>query len=240
VISSQQADEVMKVIERTCRDCNTPLIKVGEDVTWKNLGRDSSKQSFGLNGRKGKYELTIPLLGQYQVENAAVAVTALECLVDRGFSISGEHIKEGLAKVDWPGRLQVLNRNPLVIADGAHNPNSVIKLKEALKQYFNFERGILIFGASSDKDISGMIAELVPMFDRVIITRSIHPRSMVVDKIEAEFRKFGVEARVTDDISDALPLALDIAEEEDNICVTGSLFVVAGAIEQAGELGLTG
>ncbi len=240
VISSPQPDEAMQVIEQTCRECNTPLIKAGVDVTWENLERDSRRQSFSLNGRKGNYKLSIPLLGQYQVENAAVAVTALECIIERGFSVSAGQIKGGLEKVDWPGRLQVLNRSPLVIADGAHNPNSVIKLKEALKQYFNFERGILIFGASSDKDISGMIDELVPMFDRVIITRSIHPRSMGVNAIEAEFKKIGIEARVTDDISDALPLALDMADEKDIICVTGSLFVVAGAIEQVEELGLTG
>jgi len=102
VISSPQTDEAIKVIERTCRDCNTPLIKVGEDVTWENLDCDSRRQSFSLNGRNGKYELSIPLLGQYQVENAAVAVTALECMVERGFSISGEQIKEGMEKVIQP------------------------------------------------------------------------------------------------------------------------------------------
>ncbi|MFC1900312.1 bifunctional folylpolyglutamate synthase/dihydrofolate synthase [Chloroflexota bacterium] len=240
VISSRQANEVNRVIEQTCRDCNTPLIKMGEDVTWENIESSNYMQSFTVNGVKNKYELSIPLLGQYQVENAAVAVTALECLVERGFSISKKHISDGLAKVDWPGRLQVLNRRPMVIVDGAHNPNSVQKLGEALQQYFGFTRGILIIGASADKDISGMVAELVPLFDRAIITRSIHPRSMDVDPLVDEFRKYGTEVHITDDISDALPMALEMSGEEDIICVTGSLFVVAGAIEQAEELGLSG
>jgi dihydrofolate synthase/folylpolyglutamate synthase len=240
VISSPQSDEAMDVIEHACYISNAPLIKVGEDITWQSLKYDTEGQSLTVNGRKGSYNLSIPLLGQYQAENAVVAVTALECLIDRDFSISVKNISDGLAKVNWPGRLQVLNRNPLVIVDGAHNPNSLKKMVEALRDYFNFKQGILIFGASSDKDITGMVQELVQLFKKVIITRSIHPRAKDVDGIVNEFNKYGVETPVTDDISEALPLALDIAGEDDIICVTGSLFVVAGAIEQADELGLKG
>jgi dihydrofolate synthase/folylpolyglutamate synthase len=240
VVSSPQSEEAMKVIEQACQTCNTPLIKVGKDITWKNLKYDSFGQSFVLKGRTGSYEVSIPLLGQYQIENTAAAITALELLIDRGFSISGDDISRGLAKVNWPGRLQVLNRHPLVVADGAHNPYSTRKLKEALEQYFKFDHAILIIGASADKNIAGIAGELVPLFDRVIVTRSIHPRAMSVDTIVAEFKPYGVELQVTDDISNALPLALSMAGENDIICVTGSLFVVAGAIEQAEELGLTG
>jgi len=240
VVSSPQDDEVTSVIKQACYTCNTPMIKVGEDITWKDLEFDSFGQSFTLKGRASSYKVSIPLLGQYQLENTAAAVTAIELLIDRGFSIPGEAIVRGLAKVNWPGRLQVLNRHPLVVVDGAHNPYSARKLREALEQYFKFDRGILIIGASSDKDIAGMIRELAPVFDRAIVTRSIHPRAMSTDKIVDEFKRKNMEVQVTDDISNALPLALSMAGENDIICVTGSLFVVAGAIEQAEELGFTG
>jgi len=240
VVTSPQADEAGKVIEQACLNCDAELVKVGNDVTWRGLDHDSGGQSFRVKGRTGSYELSIPLLGQYQVENAAVAVAALEILAEKGLRISGDNIARGLAKVNWPGRLQVLSRQPLLVADGAHNPYSARKLRESLGQYFDFDRGVLIIGTSSDKDIAGMVSELVPLFDRVIITRSTHPRAMAVDPIAAEFSRYGVEVQVTEDISTAMPLALAMTGERDIICVTGSLFVAAGAIEQAKELGLTG
>ena len=89
---------------------------------------------------------------------------------------------------------------------------------------------------SSDKDVAGIVAELTPLFDRVIVTRSIHPRAMDTAPIVAEFRRYGVEAEAADDISDALSPALTMAGEKGLVCVTGSLFVVAGAIEQAKAL----
>jgi dihydrofolate synthase/folylpolyglutamate synthase len=192
-----------------------------------------------VKGRRGSYELTIPLLGAYQLENAATAVAALEVLVDKGYRVPRDSLAHGLARVNWPGRLQVLNRHPLVVADGAHNPYSAGKLREALQQYFKFDRAILIIGTSADKDKAGIVAELVPLFDRVIVTRSIHPRAMATAPLVAEFSRHGIKAETTDDISIALRLALTMAKENDLICVTGSLFVAAGAIEQAKTLGLT-
>jgi dihydrofolate synthase/folylpolyglutamate synthase len=240
VVTSPQANEAGRVIEQTCLKCNATLVRVGDDITWQNLAFSSSGQSFRVNGRTGSYEVSVPLLGQHQIENAAVAVAALEILAEKGFCITGDSIVEGLAKVNWPGRLQVLNRRPLVVADGAHNPYSARKLRESLGHYFDFDRGILIIGISADKDLAGMVSELVPMFDRVIVTRSVHPRAMAVAPIAAEFDRYEVEVQETDDISKAILLALAMAGEKDIICVTGSLFVVAGAIEQAKELGLTG
>jgi dihydrofolate synthase/folylpolyglutamate synthase len=239
VVASPHIDEVDRVIERTCLVCRAELIRVGSDVTWQSLGFDSSRQSLRVAGRLASYELSIPLLGQHQLENAATAVAALEVLVEKGFHISGDSITKGLAQVDWPGRLQVLNRRPLILVDGAHNPDSARKLKQSLEQYFDFDRAILIIGVSSDKDIAGIVTELASLFDKVIVTHSAHPRAMATAPIVAEFSQHGVEAQEVDDISTALSLALTLAGEKDLICVTGSLFVVAEAIEQADKLCLT-
>ena len=221
------------------RDCQAKLIKVGTDVTWQRLSFNATRQSLSVKGRLGSYELTIPLLGAYQLENAATAVAALEVLVEKGYHILPDSLRRGLASVDWPARLQVLNRHPLVVADGAHNPYSAGKLREALQQYFQFDRAILIIGTQADKDIAGIVTELVPLFHRVIITRSIHPRAMAAAPLVAEFSRHGIKAESTDDISTALRLALSLAGENDLVCVTGSLFVAAGAIDQAKILGLT-
>jgi dihydrofolate synthase/folylpolyglutamate synthase len=231
VVSSPQATEVDRVIDRVCREKQARLVRAGIDITWEQTGFDASQQSLKVKGRLGEYELTIPLVGEYQLENAAVAVGCLETLMEKGYHTTPSSITAGLAKVNWPGRLQVLRRHPYVVADGAHNPYSAAKLREALQKYFRFEHATLIIGTSSDKDIAGMVAELAPVFSRVIVTRSIHPRALATATLVAEFNRQGIAAEATEDISVALPMAISGAGENDLICVTGSLFVAAGAID---------
>jgi dihydrofolate synthase / folylpolyglutamate synthase len=236
VVTAPQTPEVMGVFERVARNAPAPLIKVGTDIAWQGLGFDTTRQSLRIKGRLGNYELTIPLLGEYQLENATVAVGVLETLVEKGYRISSQNIAGGFAGVDWPGRLQILKRHPFVVADGAHNPYSAAKLREALQKHFIFEHATLIIGTSSDKDINGIASELAPVFDRVIVTRSTHPRAQSVTTLVSEFKRHGIDAEATDDISTALPMALSHAGKNDLICITGSLFVVAAAIEEIGKM----
>lgn len=238
VVTSPQTDEAGRVIEETCRRCGVELIKVGSDVLWQGLGSNLSCQLLQVTGRLGSYELSIPLLGDYQLENAAAAVAALEALAARGFKISQDSIVSGLAEVSWPGRFQILSHNPLLVVDGAHNPGAAKRLRQSLKQYLDYDRAILVIGASSDKDIAGIVSELAPHFDKVIATRSQHPRAMAPATIVAEFKQRGIEAEATEDVPTALSLALSTAESVDMVCVIGSLFVVAEAIEHAEALGL--
>jgi len=240
VVSSPQDEEAESVIAAVCHDKKAKLVRVGHEVTWHSPRLEADRQYFQVNGRHGNYELSIPLLGRYQLDNAASAVAALEYLGERIPQITAESIKLGLSRVSWEGRLQVLNRKPLVVVDGAHNVDSAKKLKQSLEQYFDFERTILIIGFSADKNVPDIIKELVPLFNEVIVTRSIHPRSMATKPIAAAFADQGIIASETEDISIALPLALKMAGERDLICVTGSLFVVAGAIEQVPILNLSG
>ena len=238
VVVSPQVEEAGRVFEEIASQRQARLILVGKDITYKDLGFKGFKQTLQVKGRLGEYRLTIPLLGQYQLDNASVAIGALEVLMEKGYRIPVQKLVEGMAKVSWEARLQVLNHHPLVIVDGAHNGDSVHKLKEALRHYFKYDKAILILGLSGDKDLEGIVAELATAFNKVIATRSIHPRAMVTEPIVTEFRKHGIEAQQTDDISIALPMALKMAGEKDLICVTGSLFVASGAIEQAMILGL--
>jgi len=233
VVLSPQPDEVVRVIKEACLNQKAELVMVGKDITWQSPSFDCKRQLFQVKGRLSSYKLSIPLLGRYQLENAATAVAALEVLAEKGFNISRDNIINGLAQVNWPGRLQILSHHPLVVVDGAHNPDSAQKLKQSLLQYFDFDQAILVIGASCDKDIAGIVSELFPLFNKVIVTRSRHPRTMAPPNIVAEFTKHGVETQVVDDVPTALSLALNTAGNRDLICVTGSLFVVAEAIEQA-------
>jgi len=232
VVTSPQSDDATRVIEETCLSCGVQLIKVGSDVTWQGLGFNDNQQRLRVVGRLGSYELSIPLLGWHQLANAATAVAALEVLAGKGFNISRSSITNGLARVIWPGRLQIISRHPFIVVDGAHNPDAARRLRESLEQYFDFAQVILIIGVSDDKDVAGVVSELAPIADKVIVTRSHHPRPMAPTAIVAEFAKYGVEAQVADNVPSALTEALGPATEEDLICVAGSLFVVAEAIEQ--------
>mgnify|MGYP000710486613 CR=1 FL=1 len=233
VVTSPQLDAAAWVIEETCLSCGAQLIKVGNDVTWQGLGFSDDQQRLRVDGRLNSYELSIPLLGQHQLGNAATAVATLEVLVEKGFNISQNSIVNGLAQVTWPGRLQIISHHPLIVVDGAHNPDAARRLRESLEQYFNFDRAILVIGASDDKDIAGIVSELAPISDKAIATRSHHPRTMAPAAIVAEFAKYGVKTQVAADVSSALSEALALAGKRDLICIAGSLFVVAEAIEQA-------
>lgn len=238
VVTYPQLDEAARVIEETCLKCGAPLIKVGKDITWQSLGFSDNQQQLHINGRCGDYDLSIPLVGRHQLANAATAVAALEVLIGKGFNISRSSITAGLARVNWPGRLQIISRHPLVVVDGAHNPDAARRLREALEQYFDFDRVILVIGASDDKDIAGVVSELAPISDKVIVSHSHHPRPMALAAIVAEFAKNGRDAQVAENIPSALSEALALAGRRDLICVAGSLFVVAEAIEQVRSGGL--
>jgi len=122
------------------------------------------------------------------------------------------------------------------VVDGAHNPDSARKLRQSLERYFDYDHAILVIGTSSDKDIAGVISELFPLFDKVIVTCSRHPRATAPALLKTEFARHGVETEVAEDVSTALSQALALAGDRDLICVAGSLFVVAEAIEgQRGE-----
>jgi dihydrofolate synthase/folylpolyglutamate synthase len=246
VVSSPQEGEAMRVLLDVSRERNAPLILVGRDWHFAPRSHDLDGQSFFLwsareqarmdemLGQGGepqwipmRYE--IPLLGYHQVINAVTAVAALYSLRERGWKIPVEVIEQGLRSVRWEGRFQVLSRSPLVIVDSAHNRDSARRLRTALDDYVPGRRVVLLFGASDDKDIAGMLDELSPRLRRVIATRSTHPRAADPEKIAALARERGCPAEVCADPAQALERGLLLAGPEDVFLAAGSLFV-AGAI----------
>ena len=236
VVCSPQLTEAMETIERICREREARLVRV-DSRNWQRKAFSSEGQSFTLTGMLGSYELKIPLLGEHQLENAATAVAIVEVLSELGAKISPESIAAGLAQVHWPGRLQILQREPCVIVDGAHNADSAKRLVRSLERYFDFERLFLIFGASADKNASGIVAELASLPGTVIIARSRHPRAVEPARLVDEFSKWGIIPETTQDVASAVELALARAAPGDLICATGSLFIVAEVMEYMSESG---
>jgi dihydrofolate synthase/folylpolyglutamate synthase len=231
VVSSPQPEEAASVITEICREKKAKVVQVGKDVTWHKISGDLHQQSLVIKGRTSKYQVSIPLLGDFQLENAATAVTALEILASEGFAISAADIAQGLAQVKWPGRFQILRQYPTVLVDGAHNVASMKRLVNNIKAYFAHKRIFLVFGTSCDKDILGIINELVPLSPQVIVTRASHSRAAAPPTLVAEFNKQGIKPEIKETVAQAISRALSLAGKTDIICVTGSLFVVAETLD---------
>jgi len=233
VVSSPQLKEVSQVVGDVCRQRGANLVQAGKDVTWRRIAGDFHQQSFVVQGKMGTHHLTIPLLGDYQVENAATTVATLEILASSGFNIAAADIAQGLSQVEWPGRFQILRHQPIVLVDGAHNVGSMKRLVGNIKAYFNYDKLFLIIGISCDKDIPRIVKELISLSPQVIVTRASHPRAASPPLIAAEFASQGITSTITNAVSQALSQTLSIAGRKDLVCVTGSLFVVAEALDYA-------
>jgi dihydrofolate synthase / folylpolyglutamate synthase len=259
VVLAPQKDEARLVIERIAAERGAPLTEIGKDYLYAPLARSLENQTLFVWHASEQWQLdayiesggllewepvrlTIPLLGYHQVENAASAYVALQLARQAGLSISEGGIRQGFASVEWPGRFEILQRNPPVVIDSAHNRDSALKLRLALDDYFPGYPIIMVYGASEDKDIHGMFAELLPRVSRVVATRSIHPRAADPEKLVELAHQFGVPARVVENVEAALEEALWLAEGEAVVLVTGSIFVAAGArqawVVMKGEKGL--
>jgi dihydrofolate synthase/folylpolyglutamate synthase len=231
VVLSPQPEEAASVISDICREKKAKVVQVGKDITWHKIGGDLSPQSLVIEGRRNNYQVSIPLSGDFQLENAASAVAVLEVLGSAGFTISTADIARGLARVKWPGRFHILQEYPTVLVDGAHNVASIKRLVDNIKGYFAHKRIFLVFGTSCDKDIPGILNELVSLSPQVIVTRAAHSRAASPSILVTEFRKRGIEPEIRETVTEAISRALYLANRTDVICVTGSLFVVAEALD---------
>lgn len=230
VVTAPQTPEVMKEIRKASDRVKAEMVRVGKDVNWRWTSADLKKQSMLVVGRLGRYQFSIPLLGDFQVENACVAIASLEALMSRGVALPKKAIRQGMGKVSWPGRFQILRTRPALVVDGAHNVYSLQQLIKSLRQYFDFRQAILVMGASGDKDVEGMVAEVAPFFHRVVVTSADHPRAAKPARLAGLFEKHGLKAEEKASVPEAVSYALSVAGKGDVICVTGSLFVVAEAL----------
>ncbi len=250
VVLAPQKDEARRAIERIAVERNAPLVQVGQDYLFAQLAYSlNGGQSFSIwaaseqaqaneyieSGGFQEWEpvrLNIPLLGYHQVENAATAYAAMQVARVNGLPLSEADIRKGFAQVHWPGRFEVLQPYPPVVIDSAHNRDSALKLRMALDDYYPGLPVVLVFGASEDKDIAGMFAELMPRVRQVVATQSFHPRAVDTAVLVELAHRYGKPAKAVVPVEDALEEAIRMAEGEAIVLAAGSLFVAA-AVRQS-------
>jgi len=228
VVSSPQEPEALKVIEETCAEKTAMLFEVGRDINYQKIaGHDNL---FNVSGILNRYEnMHVPLLGEHQIINATTAIGALECLWFHGITITSESVKNGLENVKWKARVEVIQRDPIIILDVAHNAASAKALRETIESNFTYDKLILILDVAMHKDIKGMGQYLCPIADKIILTRMNNPRAMSPEEIKKELTEFRNDFIITQDVRSAIGKAKAIAGKSDLICVTGSL-ILAGEV----------
>ena len=204
VISAPQEKEARAVIRKRCRQMHAGLHETGKDIAYKNI--------------------KISLIGRHQIVNAAAAIGAVEALSLHGFDVREDAIREGLANTLWPGRCEIVSKNPLIIVDGAQNRASSRALKKTIQDNFTYRKLILILGISRDKDIKGISDELKGLADEVILTCADNPRASSPADLKPYFR--GKKTYLTKNLKEAKKLALSVSGEKGLILVTGSLFIL--------------
>ena len=232
VISSNQYEEVYNEIKKIADEKNSLVYSVGRGISCEIVKSDINGVIFNLKGIYNNYKnLHTPLLGRHQADNAATAITATEALKIRGLNISKKAIRTGLEKVKWTGRLEIIQNNPTLILDGAHNPSGIRIVRQALKEIFSYHRLILVLASFADKNYKKMIQIIAPKADLIVATKTTSPRAappQVIAKEAAQYIKKN-KIMVTENIPQAINCALSNSKKDDLICITGSLYTVGEA-----------
>jgi dihydrofolate synthase/folylpolyglutamate synthase len=227
VVMAPQDAEVVAVVEKKCRLQDAELHLANRDFTYTCQQASDSGNRFDFHGfGLDMKDVAIPLIGQHQVVNAAVALATVGHLRQQGWRIDETHLRQGLADVLWPGRLEVIDRAPCVILDAAHTIESAQCLAAALTTLFRYKKLHLILGFASDKKINDIVKILAPMAHTAIATGFSNPRAFDPDQLAALLHPQCKQIHITTDPAAALALARSQAAADDLICLTGSLILL--------------
>lgn len=212
------------VIQETVRAHNCTLHTMSDDA----IQIHESTITGNILSYKDYHNISIPLAGLYQPTNAAIALEVLSVLKEK-MNITDQHIFTGMSHVQWPGRFEIMHRNPMFIYDGAHNMHGLTSTLASLNTYFAGKKFILLTGMMADKDIDNMVKMLAPYCKKVVTTRPDNPRAMASADLANKFMATGNIANddvmPVDNISDAINKVFELAGEDDVICALGSLYI---------------
>ena len=228
-ITAVRQGQLRKLFEEACLAKKARLYRLGRDIKI----RKGVAGTFSVKAVHNFYDhLSCPLKGRHQLDNAALAVGAVDLLSEQGFRLDHDGINQGLKDTRWEGRLEVLQEQPVVLIDAAHNPAGIAVLCDALKTQFSFDRLIVVFGVLDDKDYRSMLNKLCPLARRLIITRPNSGRSLSPEVILAAAQHYHCEAAIIEQPKEALRQALVKAGPDDLICITGSVYLI-GEVKRA-------
>jgi dihydrofolate synthase/folylpolyglutamate synthase len=216
-------DGAREIIEEIARGCESPVYVLGAGFGYERRAPQVMSYA-GLSMRLDN--VFVNLKGDHQLVNGALALCAAELLKPCGFPVEEESIRNGLSRVKWPGRLEIVKERPTIMLDGAHNMDGVQALVRFLEARFSGKRMVLVFGAMKDKEYEKILDVLRPRADVIVLTRPANERGLPPEVMK---EVAGEAVVVTQDVRSALVKARAIANDHDLILVTGSLYLVGEA-----------
>ena len=213
---------VEKTVERICKERNMRLKKA-------DFGKLTSKthslegQTFDYADRK---DLFLPLLGDHQLHNAAVVLTIIDTLTEKGWNITEENIREGLKDTFWPGRFQIMRRDPLFIIDGGHNPQCIEALVKNIQDYLADQKVIVLSGVLADKDYGQMYVPVMPYVEEFVCITPPSPRKLEAVELAKHLESKGAKATPCDTIAEGVRLAVEKAGKDGVVLCFGSLYTI--------------
>ena len=220
--------QILAKIRSQCQQLGSILYRLGKNIEIK----EKKGGVFDYQGLfTGYRKLMINILGEYQNRNAALAVGVAEVLGNQGYTVTEKAIREGLFKMKWPGRLELVKKNPKVLLDGAHNLAGIENLSKELKQNFSYQKLFLIIGIMQDKPIKPILKRIASLGHHIIFTQPQIDRAASPFFLLKAARSFCEKGEVVEDVKQAVRKAMSLSNKDDLICVTGSLFTVGEARE---------
>jgi dihydrofolate synthase/folylpolyglutamate synthase len=240
-VSVPQPPEAKSVLAKAARAANSKLLFTGEHIDFSyrfESSRETGPQTrVCLTTESSQFEhLPVPLMGEHQALNCGLALAMLDQLKAQGMQIDDRAAMRGLARVRLPGRMEILAQHPRILVDGAHNAASVEALMRAIGQYIPYDSMVVVFGCAADKDIDGMLDEILRGADKVIFTRYDSPRAVRPEDLAEKYEECsGKTAQVAPDLKEAVRVAANAVSREDLICITGSFYLVGEAKKLLGS-----
>mgnify|MGYP006283679369 CR=1 FL=1 len=225
VITAATEEEVKSKLTEIAVKKGADVINIHEHLSWTKKEPMGMMQRFDISGVHKDYKnLELPLLGEYQIFNTVTAVAVVEKLYNN-YPVEPESIKQGVSKVDWPGRMELVAQNPAVILDGAHNKAGAQQLRLELEQ-LDYDKLIMVLSILGDKDYQGIIDELVGISNKVILTQNKNPRAAKIGELKKHVENYEVELSEQQELTIAVDLAVAEANQSDLVLIGGSLYTV--------------
>jgi dihydrofolate synthase/folylpolyglutamate synthase len=226
VITAAIKPDVIAVLRELAEHRNAELININEEFSWQQEDSNLARQKFSVVGAKRDYKhLKLSLLGQYQIINTVTSLAVVETL-NNDYPVNKTEIKQGLTKVEWPGRLEVVATNPTIILDGAHNQVGAEMLNYELES-LDYNNLIIVVSILADKDYSSIIEQLATHADQLILSKNNNQRAAQVEELERQALKYNLDLIIEEELELAVDYAVENANKEDLILIGGSLYTVA-------------
>ena len=226
VVLGRIEDDAWRTIEQAARERQAPVFRLNED--FRTEGEEP--QQFSYRGLGMQYDgLTCALEGRHQLDNAACALALLGAAAPKGIAVTADAVRAGLHAVNWAGRLEVVDRRPTILLDGAHNPAAATALADSLTRSDRSHPSrpvVLVLGMMRDKDHRGFVEPLRDLVDEVVLTQADLPRAATAQELQASLEGLLPHPHLVPSISDAMALARQLATPDGLVCVTGSLMLV--------------